>query len=72
MQEQQIPSTEPEVYLTKCASCGGQFPTFRAICSECEDAAEEDGFRDGKKIVLSGTAAEPSSSQRAPVGAAAA
>jgi predicted amidophosphoribosyltransferase len=51
MQEQQkSPSREPEIYLPECASCGGQFPTFRAICSECEDAAGPDGFRDGKKI----------------------
>ena len=41
----------PEVFLTECASCGGQFPTFRAICDECEDRAEADGFRDGKKVV---------------------
>jgi hypothetical protein len=37
------------VYLQKCTSCGGQFPTFRAICSECEDDADDDGYRDGKK-----------------------
>jgi len=68
-EQQQSPSAEPEVYLTQCASCGGQFPTFRAICSECEDAAGPDGFRDGKKIVSSETASEKSSSQRALVGA---
>jgi uncharacterized OB-fold protein len=43
------PVKEPEVYLKKCASCGGQFPTFRAICPECEDNADVDGYRDGKK-----------------------
>lgn len=43
------PVNEPEVYLTECASCGGQFPSFRAICAECEDIADVDGYRDGKK-----------------------
>jgi uncharacterized OB-fold protein len=62
MQEQQKSSTrEPEIYLSECASCGGQFPTFRAICSECEDAADPSGFRDGKKIVSPNT---PRSQQR--------
>ena len=42
---------EPEVYLKECASCGGQFPSFRAICAECEDIADADGYRDGKKVV---------------------
>jgi uncharacterized OB-fold protein len=53
------PVKEPEVYLKECASCGGQFPSFRAICSECEDIADVDGYRDGKvKAVASeGTAA---------------
>ena len=41
----------PDVYLTECASCGGQFPSFRAICSECEDVAEDDGYRDGRKVI---------------------
>ena len=44
------PVKVPDVYLTECASCGGQFPSFRAICSECEDVADADGFRDGKKV----------------------
>lgn len=39
-----------DVYLKECASCGGQFPSFRAICSECEDVADLDGYRDGKKV----------------------
>lgn len=34
--------------LTQCAYCGGQFPTFRAICPECQDSADADGYRDGK------------------------
>ena len=40
-----------DVFLTECASCGGQFPSFRAICAECEDVAEDDGYRDGRKVV---------------------
>ena len=39
------------VYLTECASCGGQFPSYRAICSECEDVADVDGYRDGRKVL---------------------
>jgi uncharacterized OB-fold protein len=54
-QQQQSKSKDAAVYLTRCASCGGQFPTFRAICSECEDAAEVDGFRNGKKMAPSDT-----------------
>jgi uncharacterized OB-fold protein len=38
------------VFLEKCASCGGQFPTYRKICSECEDEADVEGYRDGKKV----------------------
>jgi predicted amidophosphoribosyltransferase len=68
-EHQQFPSTEPQVYLTECASCGGQFPTFRAICSDCEDAADPDGFRDGKKIVLPQAIPSKSSTERALVGA---
>ena len=41
----------PDVYLTECASCGGQFPSFRATCAECEDVADADGYRDGRKAV---------------------
>lgn len=51
------PLPEEDVYLTACAFCGGQFPTFRAICDECEDVADVDGFRDGKKAVRGRTAA---------------
>jgi uncharacterized OB-fold protein len=47
------PIEGPDLYLQKCTSCGGQFPTFRAICSECEDIADVEGFRDGKKAVSS-------------------
>ena len=42
---------EADVYLTECASCGGQFPSFRAICAECEDVADVDGYRDGRKLL---------------------
>ena len=68
-EQQQPPSTEPEIYLTVCASCGGQFPTFRAICSECEDAADPDGFRDGKKIVAPEATPAKSRTERGLVGA---
>lgn len=68
-EQQQPPSTEPEIYLTECASCGGQFPTFRAICSECEDAADAEGFRDGKKVVSSESTPAKSSAERSPVAA---
>jgi predicted amidophosphoribosyltransferase len=72
MQERKkSPSGEAETYLSECASCGGQFPTFRAICSECEDAADPDGFRDGKKIVSPTTPAK-STSESALVGSPAA
>ena len=50
-------AAEPDIYLTRCASCGGQFPTFRAICPECEDVAEADGYREGKKVFNLGAAA---------------
>jgi uncharacterized OB-fold protein len=63
-EQQQSPSAEPAIYLTECASCGGQFPTFRAICAECEDDAGPDGFRDGKKIVS--LDATPSTTHEAP------
>jgi hypothetical protein len=46
-----VPAPEVDLYLTECASCGGQFPSFRAICAECEDVAEVDGYRDGRKAV---------------------
>jgi hypothetical protein len=55
------PVKEPEVYLKECASCGGQFPSFRAICSECEDIADVDGYRDGKKKAVASEGAAANS-----------
>lgn len=50
------PAQCPDVYLKECASCGGQFPSYRAICSECQDVADEEGYRDGKKAVAAALA----------------
>jgi len=58
--EEDEPVKEPDVYLKECASCGGQFPSYRAICAECEDVADVDGYRDGKKAVASEGAAADS------------
>ena len=67
-EQQQSPSAEPAIYLSECASCGGQFPTFRAICAECEDDAGPDGFRDGKKIVSPEATLAKSSKEQVLVG----
>jgi hypothetical protein len=69
-EQHQSPSAEPAIYLTECAFCGGQFPSFRALCSECQDAADPDGFRDGKRVVSPTTPANSPSelSRRLPDG----
>ena len=66
MQEQAQQTAQPaeaEVYLDRCDFCGGQFPTYRAICEECEDAAEADGFRDGKKVTWRDRVTVPTTAQ---------